>query len=189
MPGATYPDVHAEAHVRFENRAHPYSVLLQVGLALPPSLRSGRCALTAPFHPYHPSHEARGGGLLSAALSLGLPPPVVIRHLASMEPGLSSTAPFPALPPRPPGHLIEACCRRSVDGRQVPDAGSYSADEPEGPATVEMGLERFQNITSALPIDCILICFTRTERWENIPRRLAEETLAVRGNGEGLSIG
>jgi len=29
-----------------------YSVLLQAGLAMPPSLRSGRCALTAPFHPY-----------------------------------------------------------------------------------------------------------------------------------------
>ncbi len=31
-----------------------------------------------------------GGGLLSVALSLGLPPPDVIRHRVSMEPGLSS---------------------------------------------------------------------------------------------------
>ena len=30
------------------------------------------------------------GGLLSVALSLGSPPPDVIRHRASMEPGLSS---------------------------------------------------------------------------------------------------
>src|SRR5690606_16233634 len=30
------------------------------------------------------------GGLFSVALSLGLPPPDVIRHLASVEPGLSS---------------------------------------------------------------------------------------------------
>ena len=30
------------------------------------------------------------GGLLSVALSLGLPPPDVIRHRVSMEPGLSS---------------------------------------------------------------------------------------------------
>jgi len=31
-----------------------------------------------------------GGGLLSVALSLGLPPPDVIRHRVSVEPGLSS---------------------------------------------------------------------------------------------------
>ena len=31
--------------------AGPYSVLLQAGLAVPPSLRSGRWALTPPFHP------------------------------------------------------------------------------------------------------------------------------------------
>ena len=34
--------------------------------------------------------EAMEGGLLSVALSLGSPPPEVIRHRASMEPGLSS---------------------------------------------------------------------------------------------------
>lgn len=91
------------------NRAHPYSVLLQVGLAVPPSLRSGRCALTAPFHPYHARarKRAKAGGLLSAALSLGSPPPGAIRHLVSVEPGLSSTAPFPALLPRPSSRLIE----------------------------------------------------------------------------------
>ena len=84
----------------------PYSVLLQVGLAVPPSLRSGRCALTAPFHPYR---NQGPGGLLSAALSLGFPPPDVIRHLVSVEPGLSSTTPFPDLLPRPSGHLIGRC--------------------------------------------------------------------------------
>jgi hypothetical protein len=31
----------------------PYSVLLPVGFAMPPPLPSARCALTAPFHPYH----------------------------------------------------------------------------------------------------------------------------------------
>ena len=30
----------------------PYLVLLRVGLAMPRSLLPGRCALTAPFHPY-----------------------------------------------------------------------------------------------------------------------------------------
>jgi len=34
----------------------------------------------------------RFGGLLSVALSLGLPPAAVSRHRVSMEPGLSSTA-------------------------------------------------------------------------------------------------
>jgi hypothetical protein len=34
--------------------------------------------------------EARAGGLLSVALSLGSPPPGVTRHRVSMEPGLSS---------------------------------------------------------------------------------------------------
>ena len=68
-----------------------------------------RCALTAPFHPYSAFALAgygatgllglaapkqlslrRRGGLLSVALSLGSPPPDVIRHRISMEPGLSS---------------------------------------------------------------------------------------------------
>jgi len=31
----------------------PYLVLLRVGFTLPPSLLPERCALTAPFHPYH----------------------------------------------------------------------------------------------------------------------------------------
>ena len=72
---------------------HPYSVLLPAGLAMPLPLPAARCALTAPFHPY-PCPRAlrpRGpGGLLSVALSLGSPPPDVIRRRVSMEPGLSS---------------------------------------------------------------------------------------------------
>src|SRR4029078_3361861 len=31
---------------------HPYLVLLQAALGVPPSLRKRRCALTAPFPPY-----------------------------------------------------------------------------------------------------------------------------------------
>src|SRR5262245_46958376 len=64
----------------------PYSVLLPMGFAVPFLLPGARCALTAPFHPYLGSR----GGLLSVALSLGSPPPEVIRHRASKEPGLSS---------------------------------------------------------------------------------------------------
>src|SRR4249920_479870 len=53
---------------------------------MPRLLPAARCALTAPFHPYLGTR----GGLLSVALSLGSPPPEVIRHRASKEPGLSS---------------------------------------------------------------------------------------------------
>ena len=45
--------------------------------------------------PLSPSLQARGGwsgGSFSVALSLGSPPPDVIRHRMSMEPGLSSPA-------------------------------------------------------------------------------------------------
>src|SRR3954453_10612216 len=39
-------------------------------------------------------YTTRRGGLFSVALSLGLPPPDVIRHRLSMEPGLPSPATF-----------------------------------------------------------------------------------------------
>ena len=102
------------------NARHPYSVLLPVGFALPPPLPETRCALTAPFHPY-PTYIPAGwrrGGLLSVALSLGLPPPDVIRHRASMEPGLSSTGtrlttvalrPRSGHPANWPGNNIRIC--------------------------------------------------------------------------------
>ena len=83
----------------------PYSVLLPVGFAVPIALPQSRCALTAPFHPYRgplftPGGARAGlcGGLFSVALSLGSPPPDVIRHRMSVEPGLSSPVP----PPYPP---------------------------------------------------------------------------------------
>ena len=80
----------------------PYSVLLPVGFAMPAPLPDPRCALTAPFHPYF----LRGGsGSFSVALSLGSPPPDVIRHRMSMEPGLSSPAAFRRLRERPSGRL------------------------------------------------------------------------------------
>jgi hypothetical protein len=67
----------------------PYLVLLQVGFTLPAPLPEPRCALTAPFHPYRRARKPAGGSF-SVALSLGLPPPGVTRHLAFVEPGLSS---------------------------------------------------------------------------------------------------
>ncbi len=51
-PHAAYPDASAEARLPDARAVHPYSALLQVGLAVPPSLRLGRWALTPPFHPY-----------------------------------------------------------------------------------------------------------------------------------------
>lgn len=85
---------------------HPYSVLLPVGFAVPLLLPVARCALAAPFHPcltaYPVARTTAIGGLFSVALSLGLPPPDVIRHRGYAEPGLSSRA---SLHPRPPGPL------------------------------------------------------------------------------------
>ena len=45
----------------------PYLVLLRVGFALPRALLPGRCALTAPFHPYPGLSR---GGMFSVALSV-----------------------------------------------------------------------------------------------------------------------
>src|SRR5437868_15267156 len=73
----------------------PYLVLLPVGLAMPPLLPRARCALTAPFQPCRTFRVL--GGVISVALSLGSPPPDVIRHRLSVEPGLSSNAPQPKL--------------------------------------------------------------------------------------------
>ena len=44
----------------------PYLVLLRVGFTLPPALQSGRCALTAPFHPYP------GAGMIATTGRTGL---------------------------------------------------------------------------------------------------------------------
>jgi hypothetical protein len=57
-------------------------------------------------HPFTLTH-ARMGGLLSVALSLGSPPPDVIRHRASVEPGLSSPR---LLEGRPSSRLARLQC-------------------------------------------------------------------------------
>ncbi len=41
-------------------RFPPYLVLLRVGFTLPPPLLPERCALTAPFHPYHCMEQTLG---------------------------------------------------------------------------------------------------------------------------------
>ena len=45
------------------------------------------------------------GGLFSVALSLGLPPPEVIRHRVSVEPGLSSATTAAAIRPAGPSQI------------------------------------------------------------------------------------
>ena len=50
LPGRPDPDIDPETACAISRR--PYSVLLPVGFAVPPTLPSTRCALTAPFHPY-----------------------------------------------------------------------------------------------------------------------------------------
>ena len=110
-PHATYPDGGPETAPRVAPLCRPYSVLLPVWFAVPPLLPGARWALTPPFHPcrdtYDRSRDHRGG-LLSVALSLGSPPPDVIRHRVSMEPGLSSPAAFRLSRVRPPGRLARA---------------------------------------------------------------------------------
>jgi hypothetical protein len=59
----------------------------------------------------------------SVALSLGSPPPDVIRHRLSAEPGLSSPATFRSLPERPSGRLTPRNVGRALH-RVKPSAGS-----------------------------------------------------------------
>src|SRR5271165_2626980 len=91
---ARRPTDEAPLDARGRQAHRSYSVLLPAGLAVPPTLPPARCALAAPFHPYPQTKRPCGplaeGGLLSVALSLGSPPPDVIRRRIRMEPGLSS---------------------------------------------------------------------------------------------------
>jgi len=68
LPGRPDPDIDPEPACAASRR--PYSVLLPVGFAVPPTLPPTRCALTAPFHPYRGRYATHRGGLFSVALSL-----------------------------------------------------------------------------------------------------------------------
>jgi hypothetical protein len=122
-PHATYPDGGPETAPRVASLAIPIRSCSRCGLPCRFPLPEARWALTPPFHPYPPPRLAplrrgkphgaccdgarrpKAGGLLSVALSLGSPPPDVIRHRVSMEPGLSSSAAFRLSRLRPPGRL------------------------------------------------------------------------------------
>ena len=72
---------------------------------------------------------APAGGLLSVALSLGSPPPDVIRHRLSLEPGLSSPAAFRRLTGRPSGRLTPVGMGRRPSGvKSAPAAARHPAD-------------------------------------------------------------
>ncbi|ORE98276.1 hypothetical protein ATO4_04812 [Aurantimonas sp. 22II-16-19i] len=68
-----------------------------------------------PRDPRHDEPNCRRGGLLSVALSLGSPPPDVIRHRLSVEPGLSSPAVF---------RRLTGAVARPADGASVGQAGA-----------------------------------------------------------------
>src|ERR1700726_3942757 len=65
-------------------------VVCHAGSVAGPAVRSYRTFSPLPPPPFRGGE----GGSFSVALSLGLPPPDVIRHRMSMEPGLSSPATF-----------------------------------------------------------------------------------------------
>ena len=66
--------------------AAPIRFCSRWGFPCPPRYRRGGALLPHPFT----LTTASRGGLLSVALSLGLPPPAVSRHRIPVEPGLSS---------------------------------------------------------------------------------------------------
>jgi|GEM_PF-4923527 len=73
------------------------------------------------------------GGLFSVALSLGLPPAGVTRRRVSVEPGLSSLAPFRALRERPPNHLARAALNALAGAASSPlEAAHHSVNQSQG---------------------------------------------------------
>ena len=90
---------------RFPDRpAIPMRSCSRWGLPCHRRYRRRGALLPHPFTLTTRRFRERAGGLLSVALSLGSPPPGVTRHRVSVEPGLSSNAPFPA-PPRSSSRL------------------------------------------------------------------------------------
>jgi hypothetical protein len=80
----------------------------------------------------------RAGGLLSVALSLGSPPPGITRHRVSVEPGLSSNPPLPAMPaviqPSGEGTSREAGWGSQPGGRPI--ASSGASDKVTWPTSI-----------------------------------------------------
>jgi len=112
LPRATYPDGEPDIALRsYRLREHPAlpslfglapGVVCHAVSVAGPAVRSYR---TFSPLPRRSPIGAKAGGSFSVALSLGLPPPDVIRHRMSMEPGLSSPAAFRLVQERPSGRL------------------------------------------------------------------------------------
>jgi hypothetical protein len=108
-PRATYPDGEPDIALRrFRLREQPAlpslfglapGVVCHAVSVAGPAVRSYRTFSPLPpppsiLPPQAEEGRGGGGGSFSVALSLGSPPPDVIRHRMSMEPGLSSPAAF-----------------------------------------------------------------------------------------------
>ena len=120
-PLATNPDDGLEAGLAPQGRrVVPIRFCSWWGLPCRPRCRVRGALLPHPFTltpslfavvPRPDFRSGGRGGLLSVALSLGSPPPDVVRHRVSLEPGLSSP---PAMrTERPPGRLTGFMWRRS----------------------------------------------------------------------------
>jgi hypothetical protein len=105
----TGPDTALEVSLR----AVPIRFCSRWGLPCRPCCQARGGLLPHPFTLAPPAHRprcangpiCRRGGLLSVALSLGSPPPEIIRHRVSVEPGLSS-----------PPACAEGAAARPADG-------------------------------------------------------------------------
>ena len=108
---------------------------------LPCRLRCRRRGGLLP-HPFTLTPAGRGG-LLSVALSLGSPPPDVIRHRVSSEPGLSSPPGFRRLAERPSGRLARVCLEQkpACENRKLP-----IQDQRHGLADGKPGSQQYYNL-------------------------------------------
>lgn len=100
-PRATYPDAWGGQALAVSRRDVPIRSCSRRGL--PCRLR---CRLRGGLLPHRFTLACpEAGGLFSVALSLGSPPPDIIRRRSSVEPGLSSRTTFRSTCARPPGRL------------------------------------------------------------------------------------
>jgi len=107
LPQATYPDGEPDIAPRRYRLREQTAMPSLFGFAPGGVYHAGPVAEAAvrSYRTFSPLPCAKQGGSISVALSLGLPPPDVIRHRMSREPGLSSPATFRHLPERPSGRL------------------------------------------------------------------------------------
>src|SRR6185503_9552185 len=130
-PRATYPGGGPETAPRVASLAAPIRFCSRCGLPCRLRYRKRGGLLPHPFTLTRPSPKAKAGGLLSVALSLGSPPPDVIRHRVSMEPGLSSRTAFRLSLVRPPGRLAGAikafAAKNATTNPQIVDSNLVEA--------------------------------------------------------------